>query len=72
MVRPGLLCPVAPALKPPYLMVRPWDGGAPPLCLNLHSRDNQPLILTAKADSAGRTLFSSTLTSPAWSGLTKE
>lgn len=64
MVRPGLLHPVAPALKPLHFVVRNRDGRAPPLCLNLHSKDNQPLILTAKADSAGRTLFSTTLTFP--------
>lgn len=40
-----------------------WRG--PSSMLKLALRDNQPLILTAKADSAGRTLFSSTLTSPA-------
>lgn len=59
VVRPGLFCPtVAPALKPPCLVVRPQDGRAPPLYLNLHSTDNQPLILIAKGGSAeGDSIF---------------
>lgn len=53
VVRLGLLCPtVAPALKPPGLVVRPQDSKAPPLCLNLHSRANQMLFLMAERDSS--------------------
>lgn len=56
-----LLCPaVAPTLKPPCLVVRHQDNNAPPLCLNLHSRDNQLLTLQRVQK---RTLFSIILTS---------
>lgn len=61
VVRPGLLCSTeAPALKPPCLVVRPQDSKAPPLCLNLHSRNNQLLILIARRAHKG-TPFSITL-----------
>lgn len=46
VVRPGLLCPaVAPTLKPPCPVVRHQDNNVPPLCLNLHSGDNQLLTI---------------------------
>lgn len=59
VVRPGMLCPPeAPALKPPCLVVRPQDSKTPPLCLNLHSRNNQLPIPTAEKAPKGTPLSS--------------
>lgn len=61
VVRPSLLCPTeAPALKPPCLVVSPQDSKVPPLCLNLHSKNDQLLIPTAEK-AQKETPFSTTL-----------
>lgn len=62
-----LLCPTeALALKPPpCLVVRPQDTKDPPLCLNMHSRNNQLLIVIAERVQKG-TPFSTMLAALAY------